>query len=196
MRKLLVPVLIWLLAGWLVIPAAIAETGADDDDVSGPDAAVQETGDPDDLEAQVAEILGRPVDDEADDMQACLSRTRYREIEVLDNQTLAFIGRGDDVWLNQLRSPCSGLSDRLSLELHTTGGLRYCRMDGFYGIDPSMVGRGLGRGFHDPGALHSRDMQTARRTGRCMLGGFERISRDQLDLLREALDGDRARRTD
>jgi hypothetical protein len=145
----------------------------------------------DDLEAAVSEILSRPVDDDDyGEAERCISSAQYRTIEVLDERRVAFVGRGGRIWLNQLRTVCAGLHRRHAIELHSSG-MRTCRQDAFYGVDA--LAHGFMRrdvlGRPDPLGAHA-----ARQTPRCLLGDFERISEEQLALLKEALDDDSRRR--
>jgi hypothetical protein len=152
MRKLLVLLLSFVLLGPL-----LASGAADREPV--PDQ---------DLEAAVSEILNRSVEDEEyGEVQRCIGRAQYRRVEVLDERLLAFIGRDGRIWLNQLRAPCSGLNNRLALQMFPDG-FRACRLDRFHGVDPAGM-----RGFE--------------RTPACFLGDFERISEEQLALLKEAV---------
>lgn len=97
----------------------------------------------------------------------CLSTNAYMNVDVLDNQTLVFRGRGGRAWLNRLRRPCIGLrrDDALRFELHEN---RLCSLDSFTGIDAFM------------GSLE-------RGSAICSLGEFETISREQAAALKEAL---------
>jgi hypothetical protein len=146
-------------------------------------------GDPE-LEARVREILARPVDgDREPHGQRCLARARFAAVEIIDDQLIVFLGRGEQLWLNQLRTPCFGLRPGMTLEVHSDG-VRLCRGHDVYGSDPSalrdmpIMADAASRA--DIGAA-GRGMQGARRTAGCSLGGFEPIAREQLYLLREAL---------
>jgi hypothetical protein len=172
----------------LLLALALLGSGAVRADTDAP----TEADEAQDLEAAVSEILSRPVDDdEYGETQRCITTAQYRQIDVLDERRVAFVGRRGQIWLNQLRNVCAGLQKRHAIELHSSG-MRTCRQDSFYGVDASlsqafMRRDGLGR--PDPLGAHS-----ARQTPRCMLGDFERISEEQLALLKEALDDDSSRR--
>jgi hypothetical protein len=152
-----------------------------------PTAAIDDDG----LNARVQEILLRTIDDEDyAGGERCLTRSRFSSVEIIDDQRIAFIGRGDNIWLNQLRSPCFGLRPGMTLEMHTSGA-RLCRTDDVYGADLSAI-----RDF-DPGSsprpgAAGNAMQPARRTARCSLGAFEKVTPEQLRLLREALSAARS----
>jgi hypothetical protein len=146
-------------------------------------------GDPE-LEASVREILARPVDGDLEPQgQRCLARARFGGVEIMDDQRIVFVGRGDQLWLNQLRTPCFGLRPGMTIEMQGDG-VRLCRGHDVYGTDPSalrdmpIMADAASRA--DMGAA-GRAMQSARRTARCSLGGFEPIAREQLQLLRGAL---------
>jgi hypothetical protein len=137
----------------------------------------EQPGDDDerDLESAVEEILNRPIEEgRSEETQRCITRTQYRSVEVLDEQRIVFIGRGGRLWLNQLRTPCSGLTNRQALQIESSG-MRLCRLDSFYGLERTM-------------------MSAHWRTSRCLLGEFEPISEEQLQLLKEALNESGPRR--
>lgn len=162
--RLAVALLVLLQPGFVV-----AATAVDNEDATSQEAeGEQHDQDAKDkaLEDQVRAILARPVDDEVDS-ERCLNTMSYRRIEVLDNRRLAFHGRGDKVWLNQLRMPCVGLrSDHtLSFELRNN---RVCAMDTF---------RGLTMSFGGPMPMGPT----------CFLGEFEPITKAQVALLKDAL---------
>jgi hypothetical protein len=147
------------------------------------------------LSARVQEILNRAVDDEPSisDVHRCLVRGRFHRAEILDDQLVVFIGRGDNVWLNQLSSRCLGLHGGLKLEMHTNG-IRICRRDSVYGSDFSAMRDLIGVSETPHAGVASRAIQAGRRTARCTLGPFEKITRDQLRLLQETLGAPRKRR--
>lgn len=121
-----------------------------------------------DAPLSVEEILAAaPSAEDYGQSTRCLSTHAYVNVDVLDNQTLVFQGRGDRAWLNRLRRPCLGLrrNDALSFELHEN---RLCSLDTFTGIDAFM------------GSLE-------RGSAICSLGEFEVISREQAAALKEAL---------
>jgi hypothetical protein len=134
-------------------------------------AADETDEDEEDLAAAVEEILSRPVDD-ADyaESQHCIPRRTVRSIDILDDRRIAFIMRDRSVWLNQTHGTCAGLHPRHALEIKSMGA-RICRMDIFHGIERTAIG--------PLGAMHH--------TSACVLGSFERISEEQLALLKEAL---------
>ena len=115
----------------------------------------------------VEEILAAsPRAEDYGESTRCLSTTAYINVDVLDNQTLIFRGRGGKAWLNRLRRPCIGLrrDDALRFEMHES---RLCTLDTFTGIDTFM------------GSLE-------RGSAICSLGDFETISREQANALKEA----------
>ena len=115
----------------------------------------------------VEEILAAaPSAEDYGESTRCLISTAYINVDVLDNQTLIFRGRGGRAWLNRLRRPCIGLrrDDALRFEMHES---RLCTLDTFTGIDSFM------------GSLE-------RGSAICSLGEFEAISSEQADALKEA----------
>jgi hypothetical protein len=152
--------------------------------VCGDAPAAPPTAPPDDLSAEVQAILQRSVDDQPAETRRCISRARLTGIEILDDQRIAFVARGGNVWLNQLRRPCPGLSSGLTLEMHADGA-RLCRLSGVYGTDLSAISAPMASAG-DIGAA-GRLLQSGRRTTRCSLGDFERITPEQFLILRHAL---------
>lgn len=99
----------------------------------------------------------------------CLSTSLYRNVEIIDDQHLLFRGSRDRAWMNELRSPCTGLrrNDTLLFELH---GSRACKADRVSVIETFM-------GF--------------RRTGpSCALGEFKPIPPGYVDRIDALLRGD------
>ena len=162
--RLTVALIVLLQPGFAVAETALDGERATPQEAEG-EAVDQDAGDKA-LEEQVRAILARPVEDEVDS-ERCLNTTSYRRVEVLDNRRLAFHGRGDRVWLNQLRMPCVGLrSDHtLSFELRSN---QVCAMDTF---------RGLTMSFGGPMPMGPS----------CFLGEFEPITKAQVTLLKDAL---------
>ena len=125
------------------------------------DANDEETEAPLDVETILANPLG------AEDYrrgQRCLSRGNYREIEVLDESNLLFVGRRR-TWLNRLRSRCPGLRQNMVIYLNQRGS-RICQFDDF------RARHRIGPGFPTPA---------------CVLGEFEAIDPAQVEGLRDAV---------
>jgi hypothetical protein len=178
-RHLIASLLLLALLAQLA-PALVAAETEDPAAADAPEVSeAAESEGIEDLDAAVREILERPVEDEEVDSNRCINRAQISRTIVLDERRIAFVLRGgNEIWLNQLRTRCPGLRDGMALEIQGGTSMRLCRMDSIAGIDMSMA-----RMRVDP-----------RITGTCLLGDFERISEDQLSLLREALQEERRRR--
>ena len=103
----------------------------------------------------------------APDSVACLPRSAYTDVEVINRELLLFHGRGEKMWLNRMRQPCVGLrADRvLAFELRNS---RLCDLDTVRGIDT------FGGFWSATGA-------------RCSLGTFDPVSPHQAELLKAGL---------
>lgn len=111
--------------------------------------------------------------DEADDSladevifeaQDCISTSRIRRTDVLDDQTIVFFMHGSDIYLNKLPHRCNGLrrSDAFSYEVRTS---QLCHVDMIRLIDT--FGGEIRRGVA------------------CGLGKFRPITEEQLLVLRD-----------
>ena len=105
--------------------------------------------------------------------QRCLGRGNYRNIEVLDERNLLFVGRQRS-WLNRLRTRCVGLRPNMVIYMDVRGS-RVCQMDDF------RARHRIGAGFPTPA---------------CVLGEFEEIDAAQVQGLRDALPAHTARDED
>jgi len=128
-------------------------------------------------EEDIASILSEPLDEEEyGKPKRCLSGNDYRDFEVLDDQRIVFEGRGDKLWLNQLRGRCPGLREgrvlrfRSSLELG-----RICDLDRFEVLDWVYLPR------------YQRWPWEWWQGVPCTLGEFQPVSEAQLEAMREAL---------
>lgn len=134
---------------------------------AAPLAAQSEKNTSDDGEAPLTaeEILANPLQD-SDYAQTtrCLSTARYRRVEIVNSQALAFHGRGDDVWLNMLHRRCIGLRKDMILSIEQTS-LRVCARDRV---------KGMSRNSYEAAAV-------------CSLGRFQRLSKPGFDAMRDAL---------
>ena len=130
-------------------------------------AAEDKLGEPtEDATLSAEQILANPLDESAyAQKRRCLATARYRRIEIVGNMALAFHGRGEDVWLNVLPRRCPGLRKDMVLAIERNS-LRTCARDRF---------RGMSRG--------SLDLSTSV----CSLGSFEHMTRERLDVMRDAL---------
>ncbi len=116
-------------------------------------------------ELDVETILANPLGaDDYRDGQRCISNRGYRNIEVLDEGNLLFVGR-QRTWLNRLRGRCAGLRDDMIIYLDVHGS-RVCELDHF-------------RAQHRGGISIPTPM--------CMLGGFEEIDPAQVQGLIDAV---------
>lgn len=112
------------------------------------------------------EILANPLQDsDYAKTTRCLSTARYRRVEIVNSQALAFHGRGDDVWLNMLHRRCIGLRKDMILSIEQTS-LRVCARDRVKGMSRNS--------FEAAGAV-------------CSLGRFQRVSKPAFDAMRAAL---------
>ena len=114
----------------------------------------------------VEEVLANPLaDGDYAQSRRCLANSRYRRIDVITDQALAFVGRGDTVWLNILPHRCHGLRQNMVLAVEQTG-MRVCSRDRI---------RGLARA------------STQVVTGACALGPFQSLPQENFDAVRDAL---------
>lgn len=120
----------------------------------------------------IADILSQPLttEDYATEKR-CLSTRIYDQVDVLDDQHVVFRGRGDELWLNTLRSRCVGLrpNDVLQFRLRDN---RLCELDNFEGVSSFMWGM---------------------RSGICTLGSFSPVTQDQVDAIEAAVKESRNR---
>ncbi len=111
-------------------------------------------------------ILSKPMaPGEYTPMDRCLTKQQFDIVRVLDEQTMVFIGRGDQIWLNRLTRRCVGLNDRDVLFLDARD-RHACYQDQFATVDKF-------------------DLSTQKST--CILGMFQEISAEQLVAVKAAL---------
>lgn len=103
------------------------------------------------------------IDDIDREPERCIRLAGIDETYIIDDQTILFYMRGDDVYQNVLRNECSGLKREDRFSYKTLGG-NLCR------TDTVTVLQRFGGGFD------------AGRT--CGLGPFVRISEEEADFLR------------
>ena len=128
--------------------------------------ASAEEGIEDEAEITVDEILANPLDDDAYVKSSrCLSPSRYRRIEIMNDRVVVFRGRGGDVWVNFLANRCLGLGPDMivSVEKH---GMRLCSRDRF---------RGLPRLRGGAGSMP------------CVLGDFHRVAAESVGAIHDAI---------
>jgi len=127
-----------------------------------------------DAQETIDQILNAPLESaEYGQAERCISTFQYDTMEILDDQHVLFKGRGDRMWLNQLRTRCIGLRPG-STPLIRLRDSQICDMDTFQGVD-NMLG------------VWSRTSST------CSLGTFTPITPEQADAVRAALREARAR---
>jgi len=102
---------------------------------------------PVEVQPDVRALLTEPLPDaEYVDARNCVSAMAVETTEVLDDSHILFIGRGDRVWINQLKHRCIGLEPNHVLAFDLTNA-RFCRLDRFRALDSfgTRVGAGVGR---------------------------------------------------
>jgi len=115
----------------------------------------------------IDQILAAPLaSEDYSKTERCISTFEYDTMEVLDDQHVIFEGRGDNVWLNTLRSRCIGLR-RDSVPVIRLRDSQLCDLDTFQARD-SMLG------------------VWSRTSANCSLGTFSRITPEQADAIRAA----------
>ena len=83
-------------------------------------------------QASIADILSQPLDPaEYGEVKRCLADVEYRSFKALDEKHILFEGRGDELWINTLRAPCSDLRHGDVLIIRKFSGRRLCDMDTF-----------------------------------------------------------------
>ena len=96
----------------------------------------------------------------------CISASRYREVRVLNEHYVAFVGR-KTAWVNELRRRCHGLRDEDTISFETRGN-RICLHSRFESFDMFFGGQ----------------MPIAT----CFLGDFHEVTRDELSVIETAMD--------
>ena len=123
----------------------------------------------------VEEILN--ADPEAEDYVEsvrCLSARRIRSATALDERHIVFRVSRNELYLVQLSRRCPGIRRNDTIVYETTSGMSVCRNDSVRGI----FGYGLDNRQLGP---------------RCPIPGFQRITPEQLELVRESLKQARSR---
>ncbi len=139
-----------LAIGWFAVATAAAVAGELSTDLIPP----------------AAEVLANPLDDAAySSNRKCLSVGRYRQVDILNSQTLVFRGRGNRAWVNVLPRRCVGLRRDMVLAIERRGP-RICSRDQFRAMP--RIGAMLGTAF-------------------CSLGMFRPVHADNLGAIESAL---------
>ena len=163
-----------LLSSFWVSPLAMAEanaqaqneypTSTDDASVSNSDA---------DLELTLEEILNQdPQKADYVDERRCISTQRIRNIKVLDDQHVVFNMRRGAHYLVQFKHRCYGLKPNQAIKYETSSS-QLCKFDSIQGLE-NFAGR----------------LQAGQR---CAIPGFQGISEEQVEVLKETLKNDRQR---
>jgi hypothetical protein len=132
-------------------------------------------------------IVDLPVDESTyENTENCISMREIRNHIVLDDRHIVFELRRGRYVLSQFKQRCEYLRQQDTIALHAVGGgSRLCALDQVSVLESNMhVGRAVG-GFDNIGGFMV--------IGRCFLGPFEEITKDQLGGLRDAV---RARQGD
>ena len=132
------------------------------------------------------EVLANPLSD-ADyaESRRCLATSRYRRIEIVTDQALAFVGRGDTVWLNLLPHRCHGLRPDMVLIVEQSS-MRVCARDRVLGLARASTVAGVRRRTTTIDAVG---------TATCPLGTFRSLPQENFAAVRDALIAARRNRT-
>lgn len=158
------------------MPAATADSGSDAADGSGADGNAdspkKRRASRQQLDARLDALLAQTLPaDEYRKTRSCLSRTAYRNVEVLNEEYVLF-SKGEEHWINKLRRRCPSLRFNDLPVFVQKGSSSLCESDPFYptnSMDLNMTLSG------------SRAMGSQ---GICYLGDFEQISAEQAALIR------------
>lgn len=86
--------------------------------------------------AEIATILSVKLDPaEFGETRRCLGDQEYRTFRPLDERHLLFVGRGDKLWINTLRSSCMDLRHGDVLIVRSFSASRLCDADRFEATD-------------------------------------------------------------
>jgi hypothetical protein len=126
-------------------------------------------------------IADLPVDETTyENTTNCINLREIRNHIVLDDRNLVFELRRGRYVLSQLRQRCEFLRQRDTIALNTTGGgSQLCALDQVSVLEPNL---GVGRAV---GAIDSVGGFAV--IGRCFLGPFEEITKEQLAAMRDAM---------
>ena len=132
-------------------------------------------------------IVDLPVEESTyENTENCISMREIRNHIVLDDRHIVFELRRGRYVLSQFKQRCEYLRQQDTIALHAVGGgSRLCALDQVSVLESNLnVGRAVG-GFENIGGFTV--------IGRCFLGPFEEITKEQLASLRDAV---RARQRD
>ncbi len=155
-----------ILLLWLAVPGSVWAQAAED------------ARDADEPGMSVEEILTRdPDEDDYGDTPRCVRTSRIREIDVIDDQHVAFQVSRSEYYLVQFEHRCPGLRRGKPVIYEPSGGNRLCVLDGIRATYDN------GLGGVTPGM-------------RCAISGFESVTKEQLVLLKDALKAERRKKRD
>ena len=110
------------------------------------------------------ELLNRASED-APDAKRCIRQASIEDADVLNGNIIVFTDDRKRIFINQMRVKCSDLRPGAKVVYTSRGDGQLCQLDSIAVLLPG------------PGGLNTGPS--------CMLGRFEPITRDQLDVLRE-----------
>lgn len=127
-------------------------------------------------EETLEQILSQPLDaEEYGTPRRCVSSFVSRDFQPLGEQHLLFEGRGDQLWLNELRGRCPGLRHAQALAFDSRGS-QICELDRFKVADVFQWSRFQRWPWDWMDGIP------------CTLGKFQPVSPEQVEALRAALD--------
>ncbi len=136
--------------------------------------AEPEPTDADEPPMTVEEILKRdPSDEDYKEDERCIRTDQIRNIDIIDDKHIAFEVRRNQYYMVQFERRCLGLRRNSTVVFEPIGN-RLCRLDGIRPIDEW---GGI------PGA-------------KCTIPGFESVTKEQIVMLKEALQAERRKKRD
>ena len=124
----------------------------------------------------VEEILQR--DPELEDYREdprCLPTNRIRKVDVIDEKHVSFQVSRDKYYLVQFKYRCAGLRRGRPVMYEPRGINQLCALDGLRGLYESTMGS------YTPAM-------------RCSIPGFQSVTKEQLSLLKDALEAERRKK--
>ena len=133
--------------------------------------------------ADIAAILSVELDPaEYGTRERCLSETAYRSFRPLDDRHLLFVGRGDKLWINTLRTSCMDLRHGEVLVIQPFSPSRLCDTDRFEATDWFSWPWYTRAPWHSP--RHWGSGPT------CVLGSFQPVTKAQVDEIEAVIRSD------
>jgi len=134
-------------------------------------------------QADIAEILSVELDPaEFGERKRCLSETEYRSFRPLDDKHLLFVGRGDKLWINTLRTGCMDLRHGDVLIVQSFSAMRLCDTDRFQATDWFSWPWYTRTPWHSPHHWGSGPT--------CVLGTFQPVTKAQVDEIEAIIKSD------